>query len=212
VPRHLRVTLLLIAAIALAGCGSSKATGPHTAVGGAPGVPPCPTSAQWESARPTPWPTGKDGTPIGNTPQAEALSQALGDQGRGAYADIYGSQVTDYPMGHVALCVTDLTRGHAMAEAAKKAHPDTDLARLDLYTCRYSQRTLDDAAKRLAPLMPTVLGYPVYNYGPAMDASGLQVMTDARGAASQALHDRLATAVGDGIPVTLRVGQPEAAY
>jgi hypothetical protein len=156
-------------------------------------------------------PTGAGGTPTGNTPQAGALAQAVGDQGRGAYADVWGSLITDYPMGHVALCVTDLTRGHALAAAAKKAHPDIDLTRLDLYTCRYSEHMLDAAAQRLAPLMPTVLGFPVYSFSPATDASGIQVATNAQGAASQALRDRLVQTVGGGIPVTVLVGRPVVA-
>jgi hypothetical protein len=52
-----------------------------------------------------------------------------------------------------------------------------------------------------------VLGFPIYTVAPATDASGLQVTTTAQGAASQALHDRLAQAAGDGIPVTVLAGE-----
>ncbi|TQF08064.1 hypothetical protein E6W39_00500 [Kitasatospora acidiphila] len=155
---------------------------------------------------PTAPPTGQDSTP-GNTPEAEALTQAVGEQGTGDYADIYGSQITDYPRGHVALCVTDLNKGQALAAAAKQAHPDIDLSRLDLYACRYSKQTLVSAAGRVGKLMPTLLGFPLYTVGPASDASGVQVTSTAEGVASQALHDRLAQAAGDGIPVTVVAGE-----
>ncbi|MDH6145310.1 hypothetical protein P3T35_007365 [Kitasatospora sp. GP30] len=213
-PRNLNAALLLLIAAALAGCGSPVAHGPQQEPAQSAGARSCPTAAEWQSALLTAPPTapltapptGQDSTP-GNTPEAEALTQAVGEQGTGDYADVYGSQITDYPRGHVALCVTDLTKGQALAAAAKKAHPDIDLSRLDLYACRYSKQTLVSAAGRVAKLMPTLLGFPLYTIGPASDASGVQVTTTAQGAASQALHDRLAQAAGDGIPVTVVAGE-----
>ncbi|PYC71907.1 hypothetical protein C7C46_26530 [Streptomyces tateyamensis] len=170
----------------------------------------CPTQAQWLSARPSAPPTTIGGTPA-NTPEAQALSQAVGAQGRAAFADVWGSQITDYPAGRVALCVTDLSRGQALAAAAKKADPTIDLNRLDFYRCRYSQRTLDAARDRVAALGPTVLGFPLYTFSPATDASGVQVTTTAEGAASKALHDKLAQAAGNGIPVTVDQGEAPVA-
>jgi hypothetical protein len=147
-----------------------------------------------------------DGTPA-NTPEASELSQAVGTQGRGAFAEVYGSQITDYPVGRVALCVTDLKRGHDLAQAAKQADPKIDLGRLDLYQCRYSRQTLDAALARIAGLGTKVLGFQLFTFSPETDASGIRVSTTADGAASQALHDELAQAAGDGIPVTVVQGE-----
>ncbi|GAA2272411.1 MULTISPECIES: hypothetical protein [Kitasatospora] len=204
-PRPLRVTVLILAATALTGCGSSTAARQQQSPQSA-GVRPCPTQAQWQHSQPTTPPTGYQGTPA-NTPEAEELSQAVGAQGRSAFVDVWGSLITDYPVGRVALCVTDLTRGRALAAAAKKADPKIDLNRLDLYRCRYSRQTLDGAIRRISALGPTVLGFPLYTYSPVTDASGIQVVSTAQGAASQALHDRLARAAGDGIPVALEQGE-----
>ncbi|MGK4579270.1 hypothetical protein [Kitasatospora sp. HPMI-4] len=205
-PRPLRATVLVLAVTALAGCGSSTVPGQPLPSRSA-GARPCPTWAQQQHGQPTAPPTAFDGTPA-NTPEATELSQAVGTQGRGAFADVWGTQITDYPAGRVALCVTDLSRGQALAAAAKKADPKIDLDRLDLYPCRYSQRTLDGAIRRIVALGPTVLGFPLHTYSPVADASGVQVTTTAQGAASQALHERLARAAGDGIPVLLQQSGP----
>ncbi|MFE0464168.1 hypothetical protein ACFW1A_33435 [Kitasatospora sp. NPDC058965] len=220
----LRLAVLALAALAVAGCGSnatvvsqqpptaplSPTSPPSDAAPQSPGPGACPTEAQWQQARPTTPPTSFGGTPA-NTPEAQELSQAVGEQGRQAFADVYGSQITDYPVGRVALCVTDLTRGQALAAAAKKADPKIDLTRLDLYRCRYSHRTLSDATDRVAALGPTVLGFPLYTFAATTDASGIQITTTAQGAASQALHDRLTQAAGNGIPVTVVQGEAAVA-
>ncbi|GAA2753401.1 MULTISPECIES: hypothetical protein [Kitasatospora] len=222
-PSRLRVAVLMLATVLVAGCGSSTVAGQHqpsTPQGAVPQSPDasprgsgpgaCPTQAQWQHQRPTAPPTDFGGTPA-NTPEAGELSQAVGTQGRGAFADVWGSLITDYPVGRVALCVTDLTRGQALAAAAKKADPKIDLSRLDLYLCRFSHRTLDGAAARVSALGPTAVGFPLYSVSATTDASGVRVTTTAQGVASQAFHDRLAQAAGDGIPVVLEQGEPAVA-
>ncbi|MFB6961185.1 hypothetical protein ACFCYB_30315 [Streptomyces sp. NPDC056309] len=148
-------------------------------------------------------PTNVDATPT-NDPAAEALSQAVGAQGRDAFADVYGSHVTDHPPGRVALCVTDLARGRQLAAAAKQADPGIDLSRLDLYRCSYAQHTLAAALDNIdaATDQGRLLGFPLYSSWPAPDSSGVVVNSTAQGAASQALRDRLAALTG-GIPVTV---------
>jgi hypothetical protein len=150
--------------------------------------------------------TSNNGTPE-NTPEAEELSQAIGAQSRQAdFADVYGTHITDYPAGRVALCVTDLAGGRRLAEAAKRADPKADLARLDFYLCRYAQRRLDQAVQPLTQLMTKgVLGFPLYTLSPAQDASGLLAGTTAAGAKSSALKAELERLDG-GIPVTLVAG------
>jgi hypothetical protein len=182
---------------------------PHAAGAPPAGSKPCPTPDQWQGV---PAPTMLSGTPA-NTPQADALSQAVGDQGRQAFADVYGSQITDFPAGRVALCVTDLSRGHALAQAAKRAAPGIDLSRLDLYLCPYSLRTLDVAMHKVVYAMNAkgeLAGFPIYSSSPATDATGVDFTSSQQGVKSQALRSRIAQLLGS-IPFTLKVGAPSIA-
>ncbi|MGW4823126.1 hypothetical protein ACWEP4_30145 [Streptomyces sp. NPDC004227] len=205
--RHTTVAALIAcsALLPITGCARSADQTVVTApIKSAPGTVPdeknCPTAADWQD---DPVPTSVDATPA-NDPVAEALSQAVGTQGRDAFADVYGSHVTDHPPGRVALCVTDLARGRQLAAAAKQADPGIDLSRLDLYRCRYAELTLDAALDKIdaAADQGRLLGFPLYSFWPASDASGVVVNSTAQGAASQALRDRLAALTG-GIPVTV---------
>ncbi|MEY9872819.1 hypothetical protein ABH931_002296 [Streptacidiphilus sp. MAP12-33] len=170
----------------------------------APGAPapggPCPTPAQWRNL---PAPTHIDGTPA-STPEAQALSQAVGAAGReSAFRDVYGSQITDFPAGHVALCVTDLAGGRRLGAEAKRIDPRVDLGRLDLYLARYSAARLESAVQRLTPLMPKgALGFPINGLGSGADSSSVEVDTNAAGIASAAFRHYLESRTG-GIPVTL---------
>jgi hypothetical protein len=133
------------------------------------------------------------------------LAQAIGEQGRGRFADTYGSLIVDNPRGRVSLCVTDLARGRLLARAAKVAAPGIDLARLDIYSCRYAQRTVDAVLARLTASGAPTFAYPVYSWAFRPDASGIEVTTTVEGAASAKFHAALLAATG-GIPVTLGVG------
>ncbi|WP_152626589.1 hypothetical protein [Streptacidiphilus carbonis] len=164
----------------------------------------CPTPSQWTSeAAPS-----STATP-GNTPQAEALVQALNKQEFGAYTDIWGTAITDYPAGRVALCVTDPARGKELAQAAKQADPTKDLTRLDIYRCRYSQRTLQAAAAKLIASGPTIAGYPVYQIGSVQDESGIELDTNQAGTTSTALRNHIAAELGS-IPFVIIKGEPAA--
>jgi hypothetical protein len=172
---------------------ASKAS-THTAVDACP---------RMDLGRPQRSPTA---TPV-NDPVAEALSQAIGQQGRGAFADVYGSQIVDQPPGRVALCVTDVARGRLMGQAAKEASPSIDLARLDIYHCPYTQREADAAIAKLIKNGDKGFEYPIYSYAFSPDASGIVVTSSVQGAASQAFHDHL-VAVAGGIPVQVTQGSP----
>ncbi|MDI2128325.1 hypothetical protein [Yinghuangia seranimata] len=167
------------------------------------GAAACPTLDQWKDR---PAPTTLGGVPA-NTPEASALSQAVGAQGRGAFADIYGTQVTDFPAGRVALCVTDLARGRQLADAAKQAAPGIDLARLDIYPCRYTRQFLQAAMDDITKAGHDIAGSPIYIVSAASDASGIQVTTSQQGADSPALRQRLEEILGS-TPVTLVAGAP----
>ncbi|MFF2198452.1 hypothetical protein, partial [Streptomyces sp. NPDC058157] len=146
-----------------------------------------------------------DGTPA-NTPEAVRLSQAVGAQGRGAFADVYGTQITDHPAGRVALCVTDVGRGRLLLEAARTSDPAVDPGRADLYLCRYTRRALNEGLARLTADQGRP-AFPLYTFAPARDASGIVVTSTAAGAASKDLKARLERLTG-GIPVTVERGDP----
>jgi hypothetical protein len=120
-------------------------------------------------------PPRSEGTPV-NTPEAEEPSQAVGSVGREtAFADV-GAEITDFPAGRVALCVTDLASGRRLAAAAKRLDPRVDLALLDLYHARYSAARLQVAARKLVPLMSmSLMGFPVVGVSGAPDASSVEV-------------------------------------
>ncbi len=193
-----------------ASTGASTGAGKVTSVPMIPGLPPgdkpCPVASQWQGGG---VPTTIDGTPA-NTPQAEELSQAVGRLGRGAFASVYGSQITDYPVGRVAVCLTDPTQGPALVAAVRKADPKADVSRLDVYWCRYSEQRLDAAVGGMASVMPETDGFPIYMLSPATDGSGIDATTTAKGVASTSLRAALELAAR-GIPVTLSLGSPATA-
>lgn len=190
-----------------AGPAPGSSTGKVTSVPMIPGLPPgdkpCPVASQWQGeGAPT-----KDAATPANTPQAAELSQVVGRLGRGAFASVYGSQITDYPSGRVAVCLTDPTQGPALVAAVRKADPNAEVGRLDVYWCRYSAQRLDAAVGGMGSLMPETDGFPVYTLSPATDGSGIDATTTAKGVASAALRSSFQLA-SRGIPVTLSVGSP----
>ncbi|MFJ7205731.1 hypothetical protein ACIQWR_19615 [Streptomyces sp. NPDC098789] len=201
----------LAAAALLTGCGTTITTGEGGGGGGAGssadrGAPACPSPAPGpETGQPAP--TVIDGTPA-NTPEGISLSQAVGEQGRGAFADVYSTHVTDAPPGRVTLCVTDLARGRRLVEAAHRADPQADPARADLYLARFTRKTLVAATQRISRLRDAL---PVHSVRPSRDAGGVTVETSVEGVASAEFKSRLERAAGGGIPVTLVVGSPAQA-
>ncbi|MFJ7265519.1 hypothetical protein ACIQV3_02420 [Streptomyces sp. NPDC099050] len=141
-----------------------------------------------------------DGTPA-NTPEGERLSRAIGDQGDGAFADVYATQIVDHPAGRVALCVTDLARGRLLVEAAHAADPGADPARADLYLSKYSHRVLQAAGEKLVGLKAE---FPIYTVSSSRGAA-VEVTTTAEGAASAEFKARLEKTTG-GIPVAVTKG------
>ncbi|GAA0292346.1 hypothetical protein GCM10010302_33700 [Streptomyces polychromogenes] len=207
--RRTAVTLACLATVTAAlagGCGSA-ASGPATPAPLPPSgaAPACPGVGRPAPAAP---PTTVDGTPA-NTPEAARLSQAVGAQGRGAFADVYGSHVTDQPPGRVALCVTDLGRGRLLLEAARKADPAVDPGRADLYLSRYTRRALNEAVARLTADRARP-AFPLYSFSAASDASGVVVTSTADGVASKELKAHLERLTG-GVPVTVERGDPVTA-
>src|SRR5690349_2042549 len=79
-----------------------------------------------------------DGTPV-TDPRLDDVAQALGDQGRGAFGDVYTSIIVDTPPGQVSLYVTDGARGRQLVAAAKKAHPDIDDRLVRIVPARFTR-------------------------------------------------------------------------
>ncbi|MBX7554322.1 hypothetical protein ABZX95_13025 [Streptomyces sp. NPDC004232] len=167
----------------------------------------CPNGVQGQSAAS---PAAGSGTSA-DTVQAQALAQAVGDEEfNSEYSDIFGTVIDGYTQGRVALCVTDVARGRLLAQAAKRAHPTVDLNRLDIFPCRYSERTLHAAVRGLmAHDGPTIAGFPVYQIGPATDDSGIELRTSQAGSASAALRRYLTSQLG-GIAFTIVKGEQAA--
>ncbi|WP_370082728.1 hypothetical protein [Streptacidiphilus sp. MAP12-16] len=195
----------------------SSAAAPHTplasatplspATSGSPSggtTPSCPGDVQAQGAAS---PTAGSGTPD-DAAQAQALTQAVGNEEfNAAYADVFGTVIDGYQPGRVALCVTDVARGKLLAQAAKHADPAVDLNRLDIFPCRYSERTLQAAVRGLmAHNGPTIAGFPVYQIGPATDHSGIHFETSQAGSTSAALRRYLTSQLG-GIAFTVAKGE-----
>ncbi|MFZ3468102.1 hypothetical protein ACODT3_36795 [Streptomyces sp. 4.24] len=197
------------AAVLLTGCGEvtgNEPVGPGVSVR-TESAAPCPESeseseSESDSAVRQAAPTPVHGTPA-NTPEATRLSQAIGAQARGAFADVYSVQITDHPAGRVALCVTDPVRGRLLLEAAHAADPGADPARADVYVSPYSHRTLNAAAARIIALKAD---FPVYSTSGG-HGSSVEVTTNQEGAWSAEFKARLQELTG-GIPVTLKNGEP----
>ncbi|MBT2447697.1 hypothetical protein J7F03_11540 [Streptomyces sp. ISL-43] len=188
------------AAALLTGCGSAVGSDPVGSGGEArpAAALSCPVL---DPAVPQAPPTLIDGTPA-NTPEAQRLSQAIGAQGDGAFADVYSTQITDHPAGRVALCVTDAVRGRLLVEAAHAADPGADPARADVYVSPYSRRTLDAAADKIIALKAD---FPVYSVSGG-HGSSVEVTTSQEGVRSAEFKERLEKAAG-GVPVTVRKGE-----
>ncbi|MFF3212835.1 hypothetical protein ACFYYB_19455 [Streptomyces sp. NPDC002886] len=194
-----------VAAVLLTGCGKGPAASavsdpvaPAAVVTASPS--PDGTCPVTDPTAPESPPALVEGTPS-NTPEAQRLSQAIGDQGYGAFADVYSTQIVDHPSGRVALCVTDLARGRLLVKAAHAADPGADPARADLYLSTYSHRVLQAAGEKLIGLKAE---FPIYTVSGSHGAA-VEVTTTAEGAASAEFKARLEKATG-GIPVAVTKG------
>ncbi|MFD9357074.1 hypothetical protein [Streptomyces sp. NPDC060031] len=197
----------MTAAVLLTGCGTATKGDPSgramTGTVGTAGVgspEPCPVT---DPGTPQTPPTLIDGTPA-NTPEGNRLSQAVGGQGRGAFADVYSTHITDHPAGRVAVCVTDLARGRLLVAAAHEADPQADPARADLYLSPYTRRALSAAMEKVMALEPA---FPIHTCSAGRGATGLEVTSSAEGVASREFRKQLEKATG-GIPVTIKEGAP----
>ena len=193
-----RIGAVLVAALVVGGCArQDRAEGPAVIASAAAPVSAAPS--------PSATPYMIDGTPA-TDPALDDIAQALGDQGRGTFADTYTNIYVDKPPGAVTLYVTDSARGQKLVDAAKKAHPKIDTGRIELAVAKFSRRTLDAAIEKIMP--PTGDDPAIYTVSPENDGSGITVTAakDKVAAVQSRLNRKIV--IPTGIPVTVVPGHP----
>ncbi|MFJ5925527.1 hypothetical protein ACIQF6_23255 [Kitasatospora sp. NPDC092948] len=177
----------------LTACGSTASTG---------GTP---TLAAAVPATASPSGPAPGSTPAVPGPVEDA-AQALGEQGRGEFGDVYGSLYVHHD--HVTLYATDPARARGLVEAAHRAHPDTVGVNVEIVACRYTAKAEARASEQIfAAQRQQPFSYPVYSSGSSSDGTGVLVTTSEEGAASQAFAQEVQRAAGS-VPVRMGVGSP----
>lgn len=185
---------LACAAVALAAACGAPAPGPFTVTvstsDGSPG-----------SASPA-------GTPAG-TPTASAELQAaaaLGDQGRGAFADTWAALAVDGANGRVLLYATSGDRARQLIAAARGAHPETAAVEVRVALCTYTAAQELAAVDRIVEAQRTgQILLDVYGVGPSGDGSGVVVHTSAEALQARDFVRQVQSAAGE-VPVRLVEG------
>lgn len=135
------------------------------------------------------------------------IANALGDRGRGEFADIYSTLHVDTPHHQVVLYVTDTTRAGEMIQAAKTAHPSIDASLIKVTKAAYTKKSIDAAIDKI--MEPAVIkkaaDLTIYTAAEAPDGSGIKVTAKSSALGSVSV---LAMKETDGIPVTVTAGSP----
>ncbi|MEV4557823.1 hypothetical protein AB0K51_12575 [Kitasatospora sp. NPDC049285] len=161
---------------------------------------------------PTPPPASPTSPPASATPavpaQLDVAAEALAEQGRGAFSDVWGALAVDGDGGRVVLYATDLRRGQELVDAARQAHPETTATPVEVRRCAYTAKAEQQATQRILDRQRTGgLPFPVFAVGPMADGSGVQVH-----ASEQALGDaaftRLVRQAAGEVPVSFQVSRP----
>jgi hypothetical protein len=139
----------------------------------------------------------------------DAVANAVGEQGRGAFADTYGNLYVDTDHHKVTVYATDADRAAKLLAAAKKAHPDIDLGLATVVHANYTKAALDAGIAKIMARNEGIKAadLTVYSAAAAPDGSGIQV-TAKDSAASPSFRSALTTSAGNGIPVTVTAGKP----
>ncbi|NUU25148.1 MAG: hypothetical protein HOV68_27145 [Streptomycetaceae bacterium] len=136
------------------------------------------------------------------------VAQALGEQGRGDFADVYGNLVVDEPARSVTLYATDTARAARLVAAAKAAHRGIDTSLVKVAPAAYTKRALHEQAEKIVAAAGTTSDGPaVYSAAVNPDASGVTVTAkqSAIGALPRSLAER---GVTGSVPVTYLPGSP----
>jgi len=139
----------------------------------------------------------------------DAVANAVGEQGRGAFADTYSNLYVDTDHHRVTVYATDAGRAAKLLAAAKRAHPDIDLALVTVVHADYTKVALDAGIAKIMAGNDGVKAadLTVYSAAAAPDGSGIQV-TAKQSATSPSFRSALSASAGGGIPVTVTAGTP----
>ncbi|MFE9499378.1 hypothetical protein [Streptomyces collinus] len=138
-----------------------------------------------------------------------AVANALGEQGRGAFADTYSDLHVDEDGGFVTLLATDSTRAAKLVSAAKHAHPTINTALIRVQHADYSRKVLDTEIDKIFPLGTVKAASEEVYYGAAPNADGSGITVEVKPSALRGVKahgNRL-----NGIPVTYVPGKIKTA-
>jgi hypothetical protein len=142
------------------------------------------------------------------------LAKALGDQGRGAFASIYGGLRVDEKQGTATLYATDPAKAAQLIAAARRADPGIDTRRITVRHAAYSRKVLNAELGKIMPLgtvkprTARASGPKIYTAAPKADGSGLTVGVDKADLAAAKQQRR---ALAGAIPVTYVAAKPVSA-
>ncbi|MEV4611016.1 hypothetical protein AB0K43_00235 [Kitasatospora sp. NPDC049258] len=133
-------------------------------------------------------------------------ASALGDQGRGEFADTWSALSLDGGRNRVLLYATDADRARQLVAAARRAHPETARVPVDVTVCGYSARDELAAAQRvMAAQGDGRIHLEVLGATPAADGTGILVHATAETLKSPAFARQVRAAAGE-VPVRLVEG------
>lgn len=138
-----------------------------------------------------------------------ALADALGEQGRGSFADTYSNLFIDQAHHQVVLYATDKARAAALVKAAKKAHPGIDTGLERTVGARFTKTAIDAQLAAIVAAHPatTAADITIDSAAAAPDGSGILVTATPHGMAALKTEMTAMTAK-TAIPVTVTAGSP----
>ncbi|MGQ5640522.1 MULTISPECIES: hypothetical protein [unclassified Streptomyces] len=144
------------------------------------------------------------------------IANAVGAQGRAAYADTYSNMYVDEAHGRVIVYVTDVSRAQRMLAAAKHAHRDIDLGRVRVVKAKYTKKALDATIAQVmtASKVKRAADLTVYSAAAAPDGSGVQVtaktsaIPELRESLVPHVHAMAARSAAPSVPITITPGTP----
>ncbi|MFI9723781.1 hypothetical protein ACIHFE_29675 [Streptomyces sp. NPDC052396] len=145
-----------------------------------------------------------------------AVANALGEQGRGAYSGVYGNLYVDENGGKVTLYVTDAQRGQKLIDSAKAAHPGIDTGLIKITIAKYAKKDLDAQAQQIvkATAAGKASNLEVYTVSVNPDSSGITVtgksgkLASIKSKVNAAIVGPHSVAPGSAAPVSVVAGDP----
>ncbi|MEV4611310.1 hypothetical protein AB0K43_01725 [Kitasatospora sp. NPDC049258] len=106
-----------------------------------------------------------------------AVANALGEQGRGRYADVYGNLSVDENGRTVTLYAIGAEQGRRIVAAAKAAHPEIDTSLVKVVVSPHTKKSLDAQVQQIikATSASGAADLEVYSVAVNPDSSGITV-------------------------------------